>query len=62
MKLYEIVWKDQFVEKLETKHGAFTEEVEEVLFGKPHIRRARKVMSKAKTYMPLTVRPIQADT
>jgi uncharacterized protein len=42
MKLYEIIWKDQFVEKLETKHGVFTEEVEEVIFGKPHIRRAQK--------------------
>ncbi|CAN5771692.1 hypothetical protein BH20ACI4_BH20ACI4_19610 [soil metagenome] len=42
MKLYEIIWKDQFVEKLETKHGVLTEEVEEVIFGKPHIRRAQK--------------------
>lgn len=42
MKLYEIIWKDQFIEKLETKHGVYTEEVEEVLFGKPHIRRARR--------------------
>ena len=42
MKLYEIIWKDQYIEKLETKHGVFTDEVEEVLFGKPHIRRAQK--------------------
>jgi uncharacterized DUF497 family protein len=42
MKLYEIIWKDQFVEKLETKHGIYTDEVEEVLFGKPHIRRAQR--------------------
>lgn len=42
MKLYEIIWKDQFIEKLETKHRVFTEEVEEVVFGKPHIRRAQK--------------------
>ena len=40
MKLYQIIWKDQFIEKLETKHGVSAEEVEEVLFGKPHIRRA----------------------
>jgi len=40
MKLYEIIWKEQFVEKLETKHGVFIEEAEEILFGKPHIRRA----------------------
>lgn len=42
MKLYEIIWKDQFVEKLETKHGVFIEEAEKVLFGKPHIRRAQR--------------------
>lgn len=42
MKLYEIIWKDQFIEKLETKHSVLTEEVEEVVFGKPHIRRAQK--------------------
>jgi len=42
MKLYEIIWKDQFVEKLETKHGVFANEAEEVLFGKPHIRRAAR--------------------
>jgi uncharacterized DUF497 family protein len=42
MKLYEIIWKDQFVEKLEVKHGVYIEEVEDVLFGKPHIRRAKK--------------------
>jgi len=42
MKLYEIIWKDQFVEKLEAKHGVYTEEVEQVLFSKPHIRRAKK--------------------
>lgn len=42
MKLYEIIWKDQYVEKLETKHGVFIEEVEEVLFGKPHVRRAQR--------------------
>ncbi len=42
MKLYEIIWKEQFVEKLEVKHGVYIEEVEEILFGKPHIRRAQR--------------------
>lgn len=42
MKLFEIIWKDQFVEKLEVKHGVYTWEVEEVIFEKPHIRRWQK--------------------
>jgi uncharacterized DUF497 family protein len=42
MKLFEIIWKDQFIEKLEVKHRVSTDEVEEVIFSKPHIRRARK--------------------
>jgi uncharacterized protein len=42
MKLFEIIWKDQFVEKLEVKHGVSTWEVEEVIFEKPHIRRWQK--------------------
>ena len=42
MKLYEVIWKEQFVEKIESKHGLNTNEVEEVLFTKPHIRRIEK--------------------
>ncbi len=42
MQLNEIIWKDYFVDKIEVKHGVLTDEVEEVLFGKPHIRRAQK--------------------
>ncbi len=42
MKLYEVIWKEQFIEKIEGKHGVNIEEVEEVLFGKPHIRRAQR--------------------
>lgn len=38
MELYEILWKSQYVEKLAAKHGVMTDEVEEVLFGQPHIR------------------------
>lgn len=40
MRIYEIIWKEQFVEKLEVKHGVDTDEVEEIIFGNPHIRRA----------------------
>ncbi len=42
MQLHEIIWKDRFIEKIEVKHGVSTVEVEEVLFGKPHVRRAQK--------------------
>ncbi len=42
MRLIEIIWKDYFVDKIETKHGVSTHEVEEVIFGKPHIRRGEK--------------------
>ena len=42
MQLYDVIWKDQFVEKLATKHGITTDEAEEVLFSEPHIRLAEK--------------------
>ena len=42
MQLHEVIWKDRFIEKLEAKHQVRTEEVEQILFGKPHVRRARK--------------------
>lgn len=42
MKLYTVIWKDQFVEKLASKHGVEIEEVEEVLFTKPHVRLFEK--------------------
>jgi hypothetical protein len=41
MRLNEIIWKEYFVDKIEIKHGVSTVEVEEVLFGKPHVRRAQ---------------------
>lgn len=42
MRLYEIIWKEQFVVKLEEKHRVFTDEVEAVLFNQPFIRRIEK--------------------
>ena len=42
MELLEVIWKDRFIDKIEAKHRVRTEEVEEVLFGKPHVRRTRK--------------------
>jgi uncharacterized DUF497 family protein len=37
-----IIWKAQFVEELEQKHGVTVVEAEEVLNAKPHIRRMSK--------------------
>ena len=37
-----IIWKDQFVEKLERKHGVSVAEAEEVLDANPHILKVSK--------------------
>jgi uncharacterized DUF497 family protein len=42
MRLYEIIWKVRFIEKIGTKHHVTSDEVEEILFGKSHFRRAQK--------------------
>ena len=42
MHIYEVIWKDQFVNKIESKHKVTTDEVEQVLFRTPHVRRAEK--------------------
>ena len=42
MVLRQIIWKDQFVEKLASKHGVSIAEAEDVLNGDPHIRRVAK--------------------
>ena len=42
MHLYEVIWKDRFVDKIAEKHGVATDEVEEVLFSESLIRFAEK--------------------
>ena len=42
MQLHEVIWKDRFLEKIAVKHRVRPEEVEQVLFGKPHVRRTNK--------------------
>ncbi len=42
MRLYEVVWKEQYIEKIDAKHGVDIDEVEQVLFGNPHVRRVEK--------------------
>ena len=42
MIIRRIIWKDQFVDKLERKHGVSVVEAEEVLVAKPHLRKVSK--------------------
>ena len=42
MEVREVIWLDAFVEKLWRKHRVRTEEVEEVLAGRPHVRRVAR--------------------
>ena len=42
LRLYEVIWKARFAEKVAVKHGVALAEVEEVLFGQPHVRLAEK--------------------
>jgi len=39
MPIRQIIWKEQFVEKLAVKHGVEIDEVEAVLGAKPHVRK-----------------------
>ena len=42
MRLHHVIWKDQFVDKILSKHGVSTDEVEQVLFLRPYVCRAEK--------------------
>lgn len=42
MRLYDIIWKERFVNKIEDKHSVATEEVEQILFSGAHFRRVQK--------------------
>ncbi len=42
MKIREVIWKLQFVEKLLVKHNITTEEAEEVIFMSSHVLRVEK--------------------
>ena len=42
MYINEIIWKDQFADKIERKHSVSTDEVEQVIFSKSHIRLSEK--------------------
>ena len=46
MKIREIFWKQEFVDKLATKHGVTVEEVEDVFDSVPHVRKVGKGRTK----------------
>ena len=42
MRLSDIIWNERFATKTQSKHVIMPDEVEEVLFSKPHVRRAER--------------------
>jgi uncharacterized protein len=42
LRLLDIIWNERFAAKVAEKHAIMTDEVEEVLFSKPHVRLAEK--------------------
>ena len=46
MRLFDIIWNERFAAKIAEKHGIITDEVEEILFSKPHVRLAEKGLVK----------------
>lgn len=61
MRIYEVIWKEQFMDKIESKHTVGTEEVEVVLFGKPHVRRAEKGHVKGEDLYLRTDKRVMVD-
>ncbi len=42
LRLYDVVWRHKFIEKIADKHGVATGEVEEILFSGQHVCLAEK--------------------
>jgi uncharacterized protein len=42
LRLCDVIWNERFVAKIEEKHAVVTDEVEEVLFSGPHVRKLEK--------------------
>lgn len=42
MRLREVIWKIQFMEKMRDKHGVTPEEVESVIFGEPYVLKIKR--------------------
>lgn len=48
MRIYDVIWKERFAEKIADKHGLTIDEVEQVLFSKPHVRLAERDVLRVK--------------
>jgi uncharacterized DUF497 family protein len=42
MKIFEIIWLSQFVEKIERKHGVSVDETEQIFANHPRVHRIEK--------------------
>jgi uncharacterized DUF497 family protein len=42
MRIIDIIWLPQIIDKLNWKHGVIPEEVEEILFSNPEVRKVQK--------------------
>lgn len=42
MKITRLIWLDQYLIKIEEKHGVYPNEVREVLFSSPRVRRVER--------------------
>lgn len=42
MRITDILWKEYFVDKIESKHNVRIPEVEDLLLGQPHFRKMEK--------------------
>lgn len=42
LRLYDVISNERFVAKIAEKHAVSTDEVEEVLFSRPHVRKLEK--------------------
>jgi hypothetical protein len=60
MVISQIIWKDQFVEKLAVKRDVSVTEAEDVLCSEPHIRKVSKGNVKGENVMPRLVK-LSAD-
>lgn len=42
MRIRDVIWLEQFVDKLIVKHGVYPDEAEDVLFGRSRMRRVAR--------------------
>jgi len=57
LNLYDVIRNEKFVTKIAEKHAVTTDEVEEVLFSKPHVRRLERGKVKGEHLYVAVVEP-----